>query len=126
MIVQAALVMATRMLKEAGIDGASRDARKLMAASLGVEAGRLTLHLQDDLESSAEVAFFASIRERAERKPVSHLLGWRDFFGRRFIVTPEVLDPRPETETLIEAALAEEFGEVLDLGTGSGCILVTL
>lgn len=126
MNVQAALIMATQMLRDAGIDSAPRDARKLMAASLGVDAGRLTLHLQDHLEDIPEAAFFASIQDRIERKPVSHLLGWRDFYGRRFTVTPEVLDPRPETETLIEAALLVEFDEVLDLGTGTGCILLTL
>ncbi len=126
MNVQAALMLATQMLKEAGIDGAPRDARKLMAASLGIDAGRLTLHSQDVLEAGSEAAFFASIQDRVDRKPVSHLLGWREFFGRRFTVTPDVLDPRPETETLIEAALAHEFREVLDLGTGSGCILLTL
>ena len=58
--------------------------------------------------------------------PVSHLIGEREFYGRRFKVSGEVLDPRPETETLIEAALAQPFSRVLDLGTGSGCILVTL
>lgn len=57
---------------------------------------------------------------------MSHLLGYRDFWSYRFKVTPDVLDPRPETETLIEAALAQPFDSVLDLGTGSGCILLTL
>ena len=60
------------------------------------------------------------------RVPVSHLIGEREVYGRRFKVSRDVLDPRPETETLIEAALSEPFRHVLDLGTGSGCILVTL
>ena len=58
--------------------------------------------------------------------PVSHLIGEREFYGRRFKVSRDVLDPRPETESLIEAALAEPYERVLDLGVGSGCILVTL
>ncbi|WP_299356267.1 peptide chain release factor N(5)-glutamine methyltransferase [uncultured Shimia sp.] len=126
MNVQAALTLATQMLKDAGIPDPARDARKLMAASLGVDVGRVTLHLRDPLEDVPEAAFFADTMERAERKPISHLLGWREFFGRRFLVTPEVLDPRPETETLIEAALSENFEDLLDLGIGTGCILVTL
>jgi release factor glutamine methyltransferase len=66
------------------------------------------------------------IRLREARVPVSHLIGEREFYGRRFKVSRDVLDPRPDTETLIEAALAEPFATVLDIGTGSGCILVTL
>ena len=53
-------------------------------------------------------------------------MGEREFYGRRFKISGEVLDPRPETETLIESSLAEPFTRILDLGTGSGCILVTL
>lgn len=64
---------------------------------------------------------------RATREPLAYILGWREFFGRRFVVTPDVLIPRQETETLIEAALDEKHvKDVLDLGTGSGCIALTL
>ncbi len=66
------------------------------------------------------------LSQRAVRVPVSHLLGEREFYGRRFRVSRDVLDPRPETEALIEAALSEPFDHVLDLGVGSGCILITL
>lgn len=126
MTVQTALMTGTEMLREAGIDDPARDARKLMAACLGVDPARLTLHLHDDLEGRAEAVYLAHITERSAGRPVSQLLGWRDFYGRRFEVSSEVLDPRPETETLIEAALGAPFGTVLDLGTGSGCILLTL
>lgn len=126
MTIQAALIKGTQMLREAGIDEPGRDARKLMSAALGIETGRLTLRLHDPFEDIAEAAFFADILERCDGKPVSHLLGYRDFYGRRFQISPSVLDPRPETETLIEAALKEPFSEVLDLGSGSGCILLTL
>lgn len=113
-------------LADAGIDSPARDARKLMAASLGIGADRMTLHLRDTLEAGTERAFFAAIAERAARKPLSHLLGGREFYGRWFAVTGDVLDPRPDTESLVEAALDEPFTRVLDLGTGTGCILVTL
>lgn len=124
--VQHWITIGAGMLREAGIDGAQRDARVLMAACLDVDPGRVTLHLHDTLDATAEAVFMANIRSRMDRKPVSHILGYRDFYGRRFVVTPDVLDPRPETETLIAAALEVPFGQVLDLGTGSGAILVTL
>jgi release factor glutamine methyltransferase len=71
-------------------------------------------------------AFNALVIRRAAHEPLSHLLGYRDFYKHRFIVTSDVLDPRPDTETLIEAALTVTFQRVLDLGTGSGCILLSL
>ena len=63
---------------------------------------------------------------RARREPFSHISGRRLFYKSSFTVTPDVLDPRPETETLVELALTEPFTRVLDLGTGSGCILISL
>ncbi|QGX98242.1 peptide chain release factor N(5)-glutamine methyltransferase [Roseovarius faecimaris] len=126
MRVQEALATGTRLLTEAGIEGAARDARRLMAAFLEVEPGRVTLHLQDEFDPLREENFIAAILERKARRPMSHLLGYRDFYGRRFEVSSDVLDPRGDTETLIEAALAAPFCRVLDLGTGSGCILLTL
>jgi release factor glutamine methyltransferase len=60
------------------------------------------------------------------RVPMSHILGYRDFYENRFIVTPDVLDPRPETEELVARALSAPFHNVLDLGTGSGCIILSL
>ncbi|MEJ2030780.1 MAG: peptide chain release factor N(5)-glutamine methyltransferase [Maritimibacter sp.] len=126
MTVQAALALGRARLEEAGIDNPMGDARRLMAAALGIETGRLTLHARDALSAEAEAVFFQDIADRAARKPVSHIIGGREFYGRWFKVSGDVLDPRPETETLIEQALSEEFSEVLDLGTGTGCILLTL
>lgn len=70
--------------------------------------------------------FLEKVAERAQRKPLSQVLGYRDFYKHRFVVTGDVLDPRPDTETLIEVALQGDFRRVLDLGTGSGCILLSL
>lgn len=124
--VQAALTDGIRHLTQAGIPGAPRDARLLMAAALGADPGRLTLHMPDPLSAEAATRFAAHIAARAAHTPVSHLTGRRTFHGRDFIVTPDVLDPRPETETLINVALSAPFSTLLDLGTGSGAILLTL
>lgn len=121
-----ALAEATRRLIEAGVPDAARDARRLLSHAVGVEPGRLTLLLSEPVDPEALASFQGLVDMRAERRPVSHLIGQRAFYGRDFLVTPDVLDPRPETEVLIEAALAAPFGHVLDLGTGSGCILLTL
>lgn len=121
-----ALARATRVLAAAQISDPGRDARRLLAHVLAVPAGRLTLFLPEPLAPDHIARFDELITQRAARVPVSHLIGRRLFYGRDFLVTPDVLDPRPETETLIEAALAAPFDRVLDLGTGSGCILLTL
>ena len=120
------LAEATRKLVGAGIPDAGRDARRLLAHVLKVPMGRLTLFLPEDVDPELTVVYRVLIERRTERVPVSHLTGRRMFYGRDFIVSKDVLDPRPETETLIETALAAPFGRVLDLGTGSGCILLTL
>lgn len=120
------LAKGVRQLTDAGVPDAPRDARRLLAHAVGVEAGRLTLILPEPVTQEAEARFAALLQRRAGREPVSHLLGYREFYGRRFKVTRYVLDPRPETEILIEVALQDAFASVIDLGTGSGCILLTL
>ena len=123
---QAVLPDAVRRLTDAGVPDAARDARKLLAHAMRLPPDRLTLHLGDDLTPQDVARFEGAIAARARRQPVSQIIGHRDFFGRSFRVTPDVLDPRPETEVLVLAALAQPFARVLDLGTGSGCILLTL
>ena len=120
------LAQAVAELTQAGVPDAARDARRLLSHALGVAAGRLTLALPDPVSDEVIKAFEALIARRAKREPVSHLTGRRAFYGRDFKITSDVLDPRPETEMLIEASLSQPFDTLLDLGTGSGCILVTL
>jgi len=124
--VQKALTTAAASLSGHGIDSAMRDARLLMAFVLEIEPSRITLVAQDGLRLEDYESFLKLVNDRCDHVPVSHILGFREFYGRRFKVSPHVLDPRPETETLIEIALSEPFEDVLDLGTGSGCILITL
>ena len=120
-----ALRAAIPRLAAAGVADAPRDARALLAHAAGIAPDRLTLHLGDPLAPEAWATFDAAITRRAAREPVSHITGTRLFWGRSFRVTPDTLDPRPETEILVQAALAEPFHKVLDLGTGTGCILLS-
>jgi release factor glutamine methyltransferase len=121
-----AMAAAAARLRAAGVADPGRDARILLAHAARIEASRVTLIAPENLTVDIAERYEQLIALRAIRVPVSHLLGEREFYSRRFKISAEVLDPRPETETLVEAALAEPFHKVLDLGTGSGCILVSL
>lgn len=123
---QEALRRALETLEAAGIPDPRTDARALLAHALGLDPSRLTLHLPDPMPPEAEARLDAALKARLARQPVSQIIGHRLFWGRSFRVTPDVLDPRPDTETLIATALEEPFHSLLDLGTGSGCILLTL
>lgn len=118
---------ATDRLAQAGVPDPQRDARLLLRGVLGVDAAKLAQALVEPGTAEEEVTFSEAVARRARREPVSHILGSRLFWGRAFKVTPDVLDPRPETECLIAEALHRgPFRRVLDLGTGSGCLLLTL
>lgn len=121
-----AMALATSKLRAAGVPDPARDARLLLAHAARVDAARVTLIAPEEIAPEISERYDHLIALRAVRVPVSHLVGERAFYGRGFKVSREVLDPRPETESLIEAALAAPFARVLDLGTGSGNILVTL
>ncbi|KIC48935.1 peptide chain release factor N(5)-glutamine methyltransferase [Tateyamaria sp. ANG-S1] len=120
------MVAATARLRAAGVPDPARDARVLLAHAAQVDAARVTLIAPEDIAPDIADRYDHLIALRAVRVPVSHLIGQREFYGRAFKVSSDVLDPRPESETLIEAALTEDFGRVLDLGIGSGCLLITL
>lgn len=112
-------------LSAAGISEAARDARILLADAMGIAADRLTLHLPDDLTVATQAVFDAHIAARATYQPVAQIIGYRLFWGRKFTVTPDTLDPRPETEILVAEALSQPFVKMLDLGTGTGCVLLS-
>lgn len=120
-----ALRAAVPRLRDAGVDDPARDARALLAHAMGLPPDRLTLHLPDALDAGQEAAFHSAIAARAARQPVAQITGERLFWGRAFRVTPDTLDPRPETERLVEEALSRPFVRMLDLGTGTGCILIS-
>jgi release factor glutamine methyltransferase len=126
MTARSVLVAAVQSLKAAQVHDAARDARRLLCHALDIDISRLTLALGDEMPKGAKTRFDELIARRIKREPVSQILGYRDFYGLRFEVTRDVLDPRPETETLVETVLGFDFETVADIGTGSGCILLSL
>lgn len=118
-------------LEAAGVEEARRDARLLLAEALGVEAHRLILEPQTNVPPAAADRFAGFVAARAARVPVSRILGRREFWGLTFRLSPATLDPRPDSETLVEAVL-KAFPDrtaplrVLDFGTGTGCLLLAV
>lgn len=106
------------------------DARLLLGHLLGRDRAWLEAHRDDLLDAAVAVSFDALAARCQAGEPVAYLLGRKEFYGRDFAVSPAVLIPRPETELLVETALALLAGNraprILDLGTGSGCLAVTL
>lgn len=117
-----------KLLCRAGISSYAYDTDEILADTEGIERMELFLHGRDPL-AHAEI-FCSRIRRRVSREPLQHILGKCDFFGRTFLVTRDVLTPRFDTESLVEAILADRRlaaqPEILDLCTGSGCILLTI
>ncbi len=115
---------------QADVEEARREVQVLLGHSLGVSRAWLTAHHDDPADAGNARMFRMLLKQRTVGQPVAYLTGKREFYGREFSVTPDVLIPRPDTETLVEAVLGKmppkSLPEVLDLGTGSGCIAVTL
>ena len=105
------------------------DAELLLVHILGTSRARLRSHPEEAASAAQSKRYTELIERRATGEPLAYVIGRRDFWSLRLTVTPAVLVPRPETELLVERALAlrhEEFGRVVDLGTGSGAIALTL
>jgi len=113
-------------LTQAGINSPSTDAVRLLEHCLGKRLSSLQNDELKTLHTEVLAQYFEYIGWRCKRKPVAKIIGEKEFWGRNFKVNEYVLDPRPDTETLIEEALKEDYQTILDLGTGSGSILVTL
>lgn len=125
--VDQSLRAAVQALAEAGIPDAAADARHLLAHALGVSRDRLILIGPDPMPIEAQESLDRLLARRIAREPVARIIGQRLFWGRSFAVTPDVLDPRADTETLIATALEGAApSRLLDLGTGSGAIALTL
>ena len=126
MKVQELLIASQAKLRECGINDPIRDARLLLADCLELRSQNLNL-LNDSYISEIKISkFWRMVKERCKRKPVSKILGYRSFWGRDFEINENVLDPRGDTETLIELILDCKFENMLELGTGSGAIAITV
>lgn len=125
---------AAGMLRRAGIETPELDARLLLCHAAALTQEAYVARGRETLCPEAAALLDQALARRIAREPVSRIIGTREFYGREFLVGAETLDPRPDTETLIEAALAfagargrrDRPLSLLDLGTGSGCILLTL
>lgn len=129
------LESATKELKAIGIDSARLDAEIILAHSLRKPRTYLHAHLDDELELRVIEIADARLLLRTDRVPVAYIIGHKDFYGRRFKVTTSTLIPRPETEDIIDIvkrlapkniSLFDESFRIVDVGTGSGCIGITL
>src|SRR5206468_6089045 len=129
---RSAIAAATARLREAGVETPRVDAEWLLAGLLGLGRASLMANLGRELPSALASRYETFVARRERREPLQHILGWEEFCGLRFTVTADVLVPRPETETLVEWALALLLPagaggkSVIDVGTGSGCIACAL
>jgi release factor glutamine methyltransferase len=103
-----------------------REARLLLAAATGFSEASVLAHPERELPARAEAQFLEFAARRARGEPIAYILGEKEFYGLAFSVNPAVLIPRPETELLVELALACAPTSALDLGTGSGAIALVL
>jgi release factor glutamine methyltransferase len=122
---------AVAALRAAGVENAALDARVLLANALGVEGSDLIVLSDKPLPGKARRVFEALIERRIRGEPVARILGVKEFWSREFRLSRGTLVPRPETETLVEAALEAKPDRaaplrILDLGTGSGILLAAL
>src|ERR1051326_7542169 len=128
MTVHAPLLQGTRLLEDAGTPAPRLTAEVLLAHALRNTREYLFAHPEHTLSEVEWIHYGRYLHERMGGKPTQYITGRREFYGREFRVTPAVLIPRPETEHVVEAALAlaRGSGRVLDVGTGSGALAVTL
>lgn len=111
-----------------GIETARLDAEILVAHALGLERIAIYLDLDRPLTPAELDGVRALVQRRRKFEPIAYLVGYRDFYKHRFEVTPAVLIPRPDTETLVEVALerAPDDARIVDLCTGSGCVAISV
>ena len=119
-----------QVFTEAGLPFAEEDALEIVLAATGLDRTRLMLCGTEVLSSEVFEMIKTYMDRRLSGEPVDHILGWREFFGRRFIISGDVLSPRADTESLVRGALSRlgrtDAPQIIDMGTGSGAIGLTL
>jgi release factor glutamine methyltransferase len=119
---------ASQVLEHAGVPESRREAGSLLSFIISKDRTFLIAHADEQMDDDQVAQFRKAAERRAAGEPLQYITGVQDFFGREFRVTPDVLIPRPETELLVEAALEVDRNGIFicDVGTGSGCIAMTL
>src|SRR5947209_8588969 len=128
MDLRTALMQGQKLLEDGSISAPRLTAEVLLAHAIGCERTWLYAHSDEELREVWWIHYGRYLHERLAGKPTQYITGRQEFYGREFRVTPDVLIPRPETEHVIEAALeaARDSRRILDVGTGSGALAVTL
>lgn len=129
MDINGALLYASAQLKEVNIESAALDARLILSHILDKQVEYLLLNPAQALTEDESAKFLEFVDARCGYKPMAYILGYKEFYGRTFIINDQVLIPRPDTETLIDAVLSQltiPNPRILELGCGSGCIIVSL
>lgn len=128
--IDALLTWAKQVLDRAGIENAAQESRWLVGHALGLEAHQLATQAEQSVSPEKRIQAESLVSRRAAREPLQYILGTQEFCGLEFFVGPAVLIPRPETEVLLREALTaidlNKDSVLVDVGTGSGCLAVTL
>ncbi len=131
MNISAWLKDATKQLKDTGIDSARLDAELIMAETLRKPRTYLHANLDEDIDPRRVDIAYARLDLRKDRVPLAYITGHKEFYGREFVVSPQVLIPRPESEDMIQLFLEASADDIssgatlIDVGTGSGCLGIT-
>src|ERR1700733_3917492 len=126
MDIRTALLQGQQLLEGAKVDAPRLNAEVLLAHAIGCGRTWLYAHSDEELGELWWIHYGRYLHQRMQGKPTQYITGRQEFYGREFRVTPDVLIPRPETEHLVETALPWASGNIVDIGTGSGTIAVTL
>lgn len=128
MTISKAVRCGASFLKESNIDNADYDSFALLADIMGIDRSYYYMHGDDELDSQVYNEFFGKVRRRCAHEPLQHITGKQYFYGNEFKVNPDVLIPRQDTEVLVSEALKilDDKMSVLDMCTGSGCIIISL